>query len=289
MTGKKATSPNGSTYDGDWLNDQRHGYGVWSRTDGTRYAGQWENDKPHGEGTIFFADGTVYTGQWEEGKRNGPGTLTYPDGRKVSGNWAANKLFAEQSEEQDKPDDQQDQESLPEEENSAAEIETRLFRKASLENISSPEQLNDYIRVSTPSVWLIVFAMFALLAAVFYWGFTGSMPSAVNAQGVFIDGQAVCFISPAEAENIRIGQTAGISAGGGIEEEGSIIAIRENPMSRVEVASELNNEYLVQTLVKSEFAVKVTIAADSSALAENSLLNISIITDSVRPIDFLWN
>ena len=33
---------------------------------------------------------------------------------------------------------------------------SNLFRKKSLERISSPEQLNEYVRVSTPSVWLVL-------------------------------------------------------------------------------------------------------------------------------------
>ena len=39
-----------------------------------------------------------------------------------------------------------------------------LFRKKSLQRMSSPEQLDDYIRVTTPSVWLILFALIILLA-----------------------------------------------------------------------------------------------------------------------------
>ena len=40
-----------------------------------------------------------------------------------------------------------------------------LFRKSSLDSISLPEQLNDYIKVSNTSVWLVLAALFALLAA----------------------------------------------------------------------------------------------------------------------------
>jgi hypothetical protein len=44
--------PNGSRYEGQWLNGRRHGYGVWTRPDGTMYVGEWENDKPQGQGTL---------------------------------------------------------------------------------------------------------------------------------------------------------------------------------------------------------------------------------------------
>ena len=42
-----------------------------------------------------------------------------------------------------------------------------IFRKKSLDRISSPEQLNDYIRVSTPSVWMVLFAIIILTLLAF--------------------------------------------------------------------------------------------------------------------------
>ena len=38
-----------------------------------------------------------------------------------------------------------------------------IFRKKSIEKVTSPEQINDYIRVSNPSVWMILAAVIVLL------------------------------------------------------------------------------------------------------------------------------
>ena len=51
--------------------------------------------------------------------------------------------------------------------------ERSIFRKKSIERVSSPEQLNDYIRVTTPSVWLILFATIILIAGTLIWGIFG--------------------------------------------------------------------------------------------------------------------
>ena len=40
-----------------------------------------------------------------------------------------------------------------------------LFREKSVTKVSSPEQLNDYIRVSTPAAWLVLVAIVLLLAS----------------------------------------------------------------------------------------------------------------------------
>lgn len=50
-----------------------------------------------------------------------------------------------------------------------------LFRKKSLERVSSPEQLDDYIRVTTPSVWLILLALIVLLAGLLVYSICGTV------------------------------------------------------------------------------------------------------------------
>ncbi len=52
---------------------------------------------------------------------------------------------------------------------------SELFRKKSLERISSPEQLNDYIRVTTPSVWLVLVATVILLLGLLAWSIMGTI------------------------------------------------------------------------------------------------------------------
>lgn len=48
-----------------------------------------------------------------------------------------------------------------------------LFRKKSMEKISSPEQLDEYIKVSNPSVWMLLFCIIILLLGICVWGIFG--------------------------------------------------------------------------------------------------------------------
>ncbi len=41
--------------------------------------------------------------------------------------------------------------------------------------ISSPEQVDDYIRVTTPGMWVLVSAILVLLAALFIWAFAAKL------------------------------------------------------------------------------------------------------------------
>ena len=49
----------------------------------------------------------------------------------------------------------------------------RLFKKKTIGKLSSPEQLNEYISVPTPSVWLLLTVLLLLLTGLIAWSVTG--------------------------------------------------------------------------------------------------------------------
>lgn len=59
-----------------------------------------------------------------------------------------------------------------------------VFRKKSLERISSPEQINDYIRVITPGMWILLIVIVLLIVAGIAWGLCVTLTvTDVNAAG----------------------------------------------------------------------------------------------------------
>ena len=61
----------GSEYQGEWLNDMKHGLGVFSDTSGDQYDGQWYAGLKHGQGTYSYKSGDKYIGNWKEDKQSG--------------------------------------------------------------------------------------------------------------------------------------------------------------------------------------------------------------------------
>ena len=65
-------------YKGEFLNGQRHGFGVMDVLHpdfkGDNYVGEWKNGAFNGQGTYTFANGNKYVGEFKDGKSNGQGT-----------------------------------------------------------------------------------------------------------------------------------------------------------------------------------------------------------------------
>lgn len=63
-------------------------------------------------------------------------------------------------------------------------MSNQIFRQKSLDRVSSPEQLNDYVRVSNPGVWTILLAVTVLLIGVCVWGIFGHLDTQIKTAGV---------------------------------------------------------------------------------------------------------
>ena len=53
--------------------------------DGSVYEGDWLNDKSHGKGKLIHADGDIYEGEWVEDKANGKGAYQHINGARYEG------------------------------------------------------------------------------------------------------------------------------------------------------------------------------------------------------------
>jgi HlyD family secretion protein len=75
--------------------------------------------------------------------------------------------------------------------NNGAPLERSIFRKAALERLSSPEQLDYLMSITSPAGWLALSALAIILFLVVLWGFLGRIPDTVSGSGILIRGGAV--------------------------------------------------------------------------------------------------
>lgn len=78
----------------------------------------------------------------------------------------------------------------------------KLFREKNLERLESPEKLNDYLRVTSPAVWMILVTIILLLAGVCIWGVFGRIQATTLAAVVTENGQSVCLVPNSALEGV---------------------------------------------------------------------------------------
>lgn len=81
-------------------------------------------------------------------------------------------------------------------------MQNRLFRRSALERLSSPEQLDLLMQVTSPRAWLILLGLVVILAAVIVWGFTGSIATTVAGEGILLRGGTSITNFPSPATGI---------------------------------------------------------------------------------------
>ncbi|HIU67297.1 MAG TPA: hypothetical protein IAC64_07395 [Candidatus Caccomorpha excrementavium] len=188
-----------------------------------------------------------------------------------------------------------------------------IFRKKTMDRISGPEQMNDYIRVSNPAAWMVLAALCILAAAVIVWGFTGRLATTVSAVGVVQNPEGTeriyCYLSYEDASVLEMGDPARIVFRNLPEEEygylnGVIREIAATPLSYEEVASRFDYDWLTENLITNTYSVEVVIEpvpdpesengyswsgrnGGDAVIINNTLADVTFVTDEVRPVDFL--
>lgn len=80
----------------------------------------------------------------------------------------------------------------------------QLFRKESLERISSPEQLHDYMRVTSPRMWMILSAIAALLVGFIVYASTTTMENTININVLVDHGDVSADVSFSQPDIITM-------------------------------------------------------------------------------------
>src|SRR5581483_6059845 len=82
----------------------------------------------------------------------------------------------------------------------------RIFRKVALERLSSPEQLDQLVPLTSPIGWMAVAAIAVILAAAVGWSIFGTLPTAVQGSGILVSrgGHVFDAMSPVSGTLITV-------------------------------------------------------------------------------------
>lgn len=157
-------------------------------------------------------------------------------------------------------------------------MDNQIFRKASIERVSSPEQLNDYVRVSNPSIWMILAAIIVLLAGVCVWGIFGQLETRIATAGICENGTFTFYVTEEKIGQIKSGMTVNV--------DGNELFVSEISAKPISVNADMDG-YLLYLGEFSEGEWLYEITAEST-LAEGTY-KAEIVTESVSPMSFIFN
>ena len=154
-------------------------------------------------------------------------------------------------------------------------MDNQLFRQKSIDRISSPEQLHDYMRVTSPRLWMILSVIIALVVGLIVFSTLATMESTLqvtfevdryeyeNELEQTTDAMAVTMESPMEyKDTITVGQ---------------------------EVRLANNRKGTVDFIYLDKESLIASIAMDSDEKLPEGNYPGEIVLDKKTPIDFLLN
>ena len=90
-------------------------------------------------------------------------------------------------------------------------MQKEIFRKKSIERISSPEELNNYLRVTNPNIWVLLVAVILLLVGLLVWSSVGTLETRANGIATVKNNELTVTVSGSRAESIIEGMEVEIN------------------------------------------------------------------------------
>ena len=189
---------------------------------------------------------------------------------------------------------------------------SKIFREKSIERISSPEQLSDYLKVPNVSIWIILLTLFFIAASIIVWSFAGDIMTRIETTGIFtaeinksLNVSAV--VSKDESKNIKLGMPCRVYNRYSDDEE-CVLGYVTDVARDVTLFDGENypKKWVNDKIFESGECVLVSIdlvkepnssnnykwqddkaALDQGFLKRGNLCKVNIITEVIKPIDFL--
>lgn len=131
-----------------------------------------------------------------------------------------------------------------------------VFRKKAMDRISSPEQLSEYLRVTTPGIWIVLASIVLLLTGILVWSAVGVLETTKEAKAVVSDGRASVAVISSDDEELKTGMTLRVASG----------------------------EYIISELEEDDYGRTVAVARVS---LPDGTYDAEIVVEEIHPISFL--
>lgn len=135
-----------------------------------------------------------------------------------------------------------------------------IFRQKSLDKLKSPDNLDEYIKVSNPGIWLLISAVIILLVGACVWGIFGRIESTMTAHIYVTDVGATCSVPAEDVLSLK---------------EGMLVRTDDFTATIAKVSSGSNQECIC------------TLSLDTNV--PSGVYEGQIVLESIKPLSFILN
>ncbi len=157
-------------------------------------------------------------------------------------------------------------------------MQNNIYRKASLDRISSPEQLDQMLTLTPPAIWLAVAGGILCTASILFWTFAAWIPTKVSASGVYGVGgtgsEIRCYVSLEDSSELKPGMTVYVylpSADSQIygHMEAVLVSVDDKVSDSEQLKEELGSGTLADYLTKNGPLIGITCELSEDADSQN--------------------
>ena len=154
-----------------------------------------------------------------------------------------------------------------------------LFREKNLERLENPEKLNDYLRVTSPGVWLVLGTVIVLLIGVCIWAVLGRIDATVPAAVVTENGESICLVPEDALDGVIKNRTVTI--------DGTDYELQPSTLEP-QVISEDTNIYTILAGQLSVGDIVYPIEL-TEPLGEDGIVTGELVTETLSPASLFFN
>ena len=158
------------------------------------------------------------------------------------------------------------------------DMNKQIFRKKSVDRMSSPEQLNDYIKVTNPGVWMALAAIVILLVGVCVWGVFGTLETKLSVAAVSQDGQTVLYVKEDNVASVRENMSVYVG-----DETYKVTSVSAQPVAVTEEISEYARHTGELSIGEWVYIVQI------NGNMPDGVYKAQVVVDSVSPLSFVFN
>lgn len=156
-------------------------------------------------------------------------------------------------------------------------MENNVFRQKNIDKINSPENLNDYVKVTNPSVWIILIGVVVLIVGALVFGMIGEVDTNVYAAVEVIDGVATAYVDESYIDKVKVGMCVKVN-----EADYTINNIGDRPIQSSEA-----DRYVLHrgNMESSQWIYPITV----DGMLEDGVYSATITIESVSPMSYVFN